>query len=81
MQGGLYSPLRAGKIGSQRWLVQCTPHSLFCEKRECAVHGGREKTGARKKCRLFDTHVPTHGVVRAGVGWLKHGLSSHPRCR
>ncbi len=36
---------------------QCTPHSLFCEKRECAVHGGREKTGARLEYRLLDTQV------------------------
>ena len=46
---------------------QCTPHSLFCEKRECAVHGGREKTGARKSCGLFDTQVPTRGIMQAGV--------------
>ena len=46
---------------------QCTPHSLFCEKRECAVHGGREKTGDAARLGFVDTHVPARGVVRAGV--------------
>ncbi len=46
---------------------QCTPHSLFCEKRECAVHGGREKTRGAARYGLFVTHVPTRGVVRAGA--------------
>ena len=62
-----FSALWAGENGNQRWLVQCTPHSLFCEKRECAVHGGREKTGARHGADCLIRMSPARGVVRAGV--------------
>ena len=40
------APLRAGRNGYQRWLVQCTPHFLFFfqkKKRKRAVHGPKEK--------------------------------------
>ena len=48
----------------------CTPHSLFdASKRECAVHGGREKTLRRKtaRCALFayDTGVPAGDLGRS----------------
>ena len=100
---GLYLPLRTGEIGSQRWLVQCTPHfvgrnsallrprlaartapapflpplptkstilrgPLFCEKRECAVHGGREKTGARKACLRFYACLLPAAQCKRGFG-------------
>ena len=60
---------------------QCTPHSLFCEKRECAVHGGREKTGARRSTDcLLRMSLPA-----AWCGWgfwrLTHGLSFSFRWR
>ena len=41
--------MRAGGIGSQRWLVHCTPHSLFCEKRECAVHNTASEAKRRPR--------------------------------
>ena len=48
---------------------------LFCEKRECAVHGGREKTGPRKGYFLRVRMSPARGVVRAGVWRLSNRLS------
>jgi len=42
----MYSPWRAGRIPAMKIVGLCTPHSLFFspeKKRECAVHGGREK--------------------------------------
>ena len=66
-EGGWCSPLRAGRLGGQRWLVQCTPHSLFCEKRECAVHGGREKTGARLNERRSRNDFPRDFRLSGGL--------------
>ena len=65
--GGLYSRWRAGWSAALWGLVQCTPHSLFCEKRECAVHGGREKTGARQGADGLLRKTSARGVVQAGV--------------
>ncbi len=52
----------------------CTPQSLFfCpqKKRECAVHGGREKKtgndGGAPAVHCSSTNVPARGVVRAGI--------------
>ena len=50
---GFYLPLRAGRIGGQRWLVHCTPHFLFFfqkKKRKRAVHGPKEKKKERGRC-------------------------------
>ena len=74
--GGLYSRWRAGWSAALWGLVQCTPHSLFCEKRECAVHGGREKTGARHgtDC-LIRMSLPAAWCKR-GFWWLLNRLPS-----
>ena len=61
------APLRAGRNGYQRWLVQCTPHFLFFfqkKKRKRAVHGPKEKkkygdaTGARLNERRSQNDFP-----------------------
>ena len=41
---------------------------LFCEKRECAVHGGREKTGARKACLRFYACLLPAAQCKRGFG-------------
>ena len=66
--GGLMLAL-AGGVGFSHedgWSF-APPILSFCEKRECAVHGGREKTGARKKYCAFSTNNYPRGVARAGV--------------
>ena len=74
-----------GGLGSQRWLVQCTPHFLFF----CGTE--KEKTGRARSKREKDAG---HGTAwaedrqdfcpRTGVhggGRLRKGLSSWPRLR
>ncbi len=57
--GAMHPPFRRKKLRSAPFLPPLPTKStilrgpLFCEKRECAVHGGREKTGARKACLRF----------------------------
>ena len=62
---GVYSPFGRGRIGDQRWLVQCTPHFLFFfqkKTRKRAVHGPKEK----KKYMAF---LPVeHPVGAAALG-------------
>jgi len=54
---------------------------LFCEKRECAVHGGREKTGARKGCLRFLRMSSARGAVQAGDLEVVESTPSSFRCR
>ena len=94
-RGGLYSPLRAGRIGYQRWLVHCTPHFLFFlpeekektgrarSKREKEVTPlrGDEGRGTRKACLRFLRMSSARGVVRAGVLEVTEWTPSSFRCR
>ena len=72
-RGRGFPALRAGRNGSQRWLVHCTPHFLFLfpnKKRKRAVHGPKEKNkGTRLRGRAGSASGSRHIFCpRRGAG-------------
>ncbi len=79
------APSPPGGEDCARFIPSSSPHKIFDfagapvlfpkKKRECAVHGGREKKKGTRRgtrgapvVRCLSTNIPARGVVRAGAG-------------